>query len=288
MNISVTGSMGFIGSHLVKKLEELGRNIVPLDILNGIDLTDWNSLQNTDEFDVLIHLAAKTYVPDSYKYPREFYNSNILGTLNALELCRIREAKMIFTSSYVYGKPEYLPIDEKHPTVAFNPYANSKIIGEKLCEGYNRDFGVSVIILRLFNIYGAGQNRNFLIPSIIEMMKNGKVILNDPSPRRDFVYIDDVIDAYIKASEYNSSDFEVFNIGYGKSHAVQEVVDIIGKHYHDNIEIEYTGEKRRNEIFDTVADITKARELLGWQPEISLKNGINRLTDKEKYRGSSE
>ena len=285
MKIAVTGSYGFVGSHLVKRLIEMGVDIICLDIKNGIDITDWTQVQGTEKFDVLIHLAAKSYVPDSYKLPRDFYYTNIVGTVNALELCRIHKAKMVYTSSYVYGKPKYLPVDEKHPISAFNPYAQSKIIGEHLCKGYNRDFGISVIILRPFNIFGIGQNDNFLIPSIIKQAKSGNILLKDPNPQRDFVYIDDVIEAYIKCIEYNDSSFEIFNIGFGKSYSVKKIAEIIANNLNQELKIEFSNERRKNEIVNTVADITKANNLLNWKPNISLKKGLKFCISmyKQKY-----
>ena len=163
MKIVVTGSSGFVGTKLIKRLRVLKHEIIELDLTTGFDLTNWPHISSIKKFDVLIHLAAKIFVPDSYKFPHNMYNINILGTLNALELCRINGAKMIFASSYVYGVPLYLPIDENHPTSAFNPYCRSKLIGESLCMSYSKDFGVPVIIFRPFNIYGPDQNENFII-----------------------------------------------------------------------------------------------------------------------------
>lgn len=274
MKIAVTGSSGFVGLHLVKRLKKLEADIINLDIKNGIDITNWEQIKNIGKFDLLFHLAAKSYVPDSYKYPRDFYYTNIIGTVNALELCRLHKAKMVFTGSYVCGNPRYLPVDENHPTQASNPYAQSKIIGEHLCKGYNRDFGIQVIILRPFNIFGIGQNDNFLIPSIIKQAKLGKILLKDPNPKRDFLYIDDAVEAYIKAMEYNQSSFEVFNIGSGVSYSVKEIVEIIVKSISYNIEVKFSGEKRKNEVINAVADISKAKNILGWKPKFSFVDGI--------------
>ena len=119
----------------------------------------------------MFHLSSRTFVPDYDRNPRDCYNSNILRTINVLELCRKDQAKIFYVSSYVYGKPKTLPIDEKHRVRAFNPYAQGKLISENLCQGYNRDFGVKVIILRPFNVYGILQKAEFLIPSIIKQIK---------------------------------------------------------------------------------------------------------------------
>ena len=274
MKIVVTGSSGFVGLHLVKRLKKLEADIINLDIKNGIDITDWEQIKNIGKFDLLFHLAAKSYVPDSYKYPRDFYYTNIISTVNALELCRIHKAKMVFTSSYVYGNPRYLPVDENHPIQASNPYAQSKIIGEHLCKGYNRDFDIPVIILRPFNIYGPGQDPKFLIPSIIKQSNSGNILLKDPTPKRDWLFIDDLVEAYIKCIKYNDSSFEIFNIGFGKSYSVKEIVNMVVKNFHHEISVNFTGESRNNEIMNTVAQINKAKEKLSWQPKITLEQGL--------------
>jgi len=278
MKIAVTGGSGFVGSNLIKKLGALGSVIVNLDISDGIDIADWDKIKNIEKFDLLFHLAAKTFVPESYKNPKDLYYTNIIGTLNILELCRKFSAKVIFASSYIYGLPKYLPIDEKHPVQGFNPYAQSKIIGEELCEGYNRDFGLSVIIIRPFNIYGPGQNPNFLIPLMIKQAKDGSIFLKNSKPKRDFIYIDDVVDAYIKCMEYNDSSFEIFNIGYGRSYSVKEITELVVKKFNHEISISFTEESRKSEIMNTVANISKAKSILGWKPKISLDEGIAKTT----------
>jgi UDP-glucose 4-epimerase len=278
MKIILTGSCGFVGKHLKKKLTNLNYKVIELDIVSGIDITNFEQITNIGQFDVLIHLAAKTYVPDSYVHSRQFYFVNTVGTINMLELCKIHNAKIIFISSYVYGIPDYIPIDEEHSVSALNPYAQSKIIGEELCKGYHRDFDIPVIIFRPFNIYGKGQNENFLIPKIIKQInETPKVKLRDPRPKRDFIYIDDVVNAYCKAIEYNKSNFEVFNIGSGISCSVKEIAETLISLSSKNIPLEFSGEERNNEVLDTVADISKIKYKLNWQPEVSIKEGLHNI-----------
>jgi len=274
MRIIVTGSKGFIGSKLVPRLKHDGYDVLELDISDGVDVTDWDQLKSYSSFDCVIHLACLTYVPDSYKIPQDFYRVNVLGTLNMLELCRLNNANMIFASSYVYGVPDYLPIDENHPVNAFNPYAQSKLIGEQLCQGYHRDFNVPVIIFRPFNIYGKGQKEDFLIPSIIKQASSGTVSLKDSRPKRDFIYIDDVIDAYCKAIEYEIDEFNIFNIGSGKSYSISEILEIIKSKYDLELELEFSEERRPNEILETIANIKRAKTLLNWAPTTSMTKGI--------------
>jgi UDP-glucose 4-epimerase len=272
--IVVTGSSGFVGSRLLQRLRKLGASLITIDIKNGTDITDWKQIRKIDNFFLLFHLAARTFVPDSFKSPRDFYQTNILGTINALELCRINKAKMVFTSSYVYGNPNYLPVDEKHPVVPFNPYANTKIISEQICKNYNRNFNLPIIILRPFNIYGPGQSKKFLIPSIIKQAIDKKVLLKDPSPKRDMLFVDDLIEAYIKTMNYDKNTYDIFNIGSGKSYSVKEICHTIIKNINPNIEVTFEGKRRRDEIDNAVADISKAKKLLNWSPKISLEEGI--------------
>ena len=275
MKIVVTGSQGFIGKRLVPALIKDSYEVTKLDLETGYDITDWDSIKTLTDFDVIIHLAAISYVPKSYKIPREMFNVNIKGTLNMLELCRINKAKFIFTSSYVYGKPRYLPIDEEHPTEAFNPYCQSKLIGEDLCRCYNKDFGVPIIIFRPFNIYGLGQNEDFLIPMIQKQIKNDSIVkLKDSRPKRDFIHVDDVIDAYCKAVKYNKTDFEIFNLGSGTSYSVKEIAEMLVTKSGKNISIEFSEEQRENEILDTVCDNRKIIKIL----EIKVCTG--RLIEK--------
>lgn len=272
--IAVTGSAGFVGSGLVRKLKEDNYKVLELDFSTGYDLNLMDTLENVDKFDILIHLAAKTSVPDSFLRPDEFYKNNINTTLNSLELCRRFDSKIIFASSYVYGKPVYLPIDENHPTDHFNPYASSKIICENLCGNYQRFYNVPSLVLRVFNIYGKGQNQGFLIGKILEQAKTGSIILEDPEPKRDFIHIDDVINAYLHAIIYQGSDFEIYNIASGKSYSVREVVSIIGEVSGKKLDIFFNGKRRENEVMDTIADISKAKKMLNWKPERVFRDAL--------------
>jgi len=267
-----------VGSRLVKRLRSENVNIVERDLRSGIDITDWEAVKNIDGIDILVHLAASTSVPGSFGKPREFLNTNFKGTLNMLEVCRKCNGRMIYASSaLVYGIPKYLAVDEIHPVDGVNPYAVSKIIGEELCKGYYRAFNLKTIIARSFNIYGPFQTSDSLISSILKQAKKGKAVLRDPLPKRDYIYIDDVVNAYVKMCEYHKSDFEIFNIGTGESHSVEDVARMMVKTLGNNVDIEFTYDKRSNEIEEIRAEISKARELMGWEPQFDLKMGIQRI-----------
>jgi UDP-glucose 4-epimerase len=275
--ILLTGSEGFVGKNLAQELKRQGAKVLTLIDRDGqgIDIRDWQKIKEIRNLDMVYHLAAMTGIPFSFENPRETYEVNVLGTLNILELCRLRSIKkVVFASAYVYGNPQYLPIDEKHPLRPTNPYAMSKVLAENLCRSYCEDYGLECIVLRAFNIYGKGQIDRFLIPSILKQLVNRKIELLDPAPRRDFLNIIDAVNAYIKAGEYDGSGFEIFNIGSGISHRVSDVVDLILNVSGTKCSVVYKNERRKNEVMDTVADISKAKRLLKWQPSIALKDGL--------------
>lgn len=282
MKIIITGSRGFIGSHLNTFLQKAGHEIIETDISAGIDVTKWENIRKLPRADYVIHLAAVTHVVKSLQMPREMYHVNINGTLNMLEYCKIHGSAMIFNSSYVYGQPKYFPIDEEHPLESFNPYSQSKIIGEKLCQGYHQDFKVPVVIFRPFNIYGDGQTPNFLIPGILnQIRKRETIILQNPHPKRDYVYIDDLLRAYLMVVECeNIIDYEVFNIGTGKSYSAKEVAETIVELSNYKAKIKFTGESRQSEVLDTIANIKKIKSVLNWSPRFSLRDGLKNLLRK--------
>jgi UDP-glucose 4-epimerase len=273
--IIVTGSDGFVGSHLVVRLRQEKAEVIPVDISEGIDVTDWDQVKGYKDIDIICHLAAKTYVPAAIEDPRKTYLVNFLGTLNMLELgrrCKIKN--FVFASSCVYGHPEYIPVREEHPINPTNPYSGSKVLGEQLCRAYCKDYGLRCVAIRAFNIYGEGQGDDFLIPSILKQIRSGGVELKDPEPKRDFLYIKDAVEAYVKAIGYSGSGFEIFNIGSGVSYSVDEIVRTMLALSRKKVKVRYLYERRQGEVMDTVADITKAKEKLGWEPKFSLEEGL--------------
>ena len=279
--VLITGSDGFIGSFLFNRLQELGAEVKGVDLKSGFDITDWSHIEQLEKVDVVYHLAAIMGIPFAIENPRIVYNVNIGGTLNILEYCRLNDiSKLIFATSYVYGEPEYLPVDENHPINPTNPYTRSKIIGEELCRGYCEDHDISCVILRPFNIYGPGQNEEFLIPTIFHQLRTeNKIVLKDPEPRRDLIYVTDMIDAYLRSLEFQDSKFEIFNIGCGESHSVSEIVNEVLQVSGKEVEVEYVNDRRPNEIMDTVANIDKAKHKLNWSPKIDLRTGLKLIWD---------
>lgn len=282
MKILITGHSGFIGSYLQKKLEKTEHELILVDIANGTNICDWQQVKQYEGMDVIVHLANLSFVPASYEQPKRFYETNYLSTLNMLELCRLNNAKMVFFSSYIYGHPQYQPIDENHPTQAFNPYAQTKVICESLCEGYNRDFKVPITIFRPFNIYGTGQNPDFLIPSIIQQAKTGKIVIKDDRPKRDYIHVEDIVDAIITAIETENADKSIqkYNLGSGLSYSVKEIVDMVRGLFDTEIEYICTHEIRPNDVLDTIADISKIQNELHWKPSISILEGLTKMVSE--------
>ena len=281
---AVTGSSGFIGTHLMRALESRGIDCLGVSrSTNSIDITKWELVEEIPAQDVLFHLAGITNIPKSFANPTEVYFTNYVGTLNALEWSRINDVqKMIYVSTFVYGVPQYLPVDENHPTAPNSPYSQSKLLGEELCAAYCRDYGLDVVILRLFNIYGPGQKGDFLIPEIMRQLSRGvggAVVIRDPHPRRDFLYVGDAVDALIAASASGECGCNIFNIGSGKSYSAGEIAEMLADlycHYTgDRASVKYTYAKRKSEVSETIANINKAEEVLKWFPHIDIKMGLS-------------
>ena len=277
MNITITGSEGFLGKLICKKLEILGHELVKIDFTHGDDVANPQVFANSIDSELYIHLAAKSYVPDSMIRPADFYYTNVVGTLNVLEAARINNARVIFFSSYIYGNPEYLPVNENHPFNPHNPYAQSKLIGEDLCRAYYRDFNVPVIIFRPFNIYGPGQNEKFLIPTILKQINSGQVKLMDPNPKRDYIHCTDVVEAVVKAAEIKNFGFEIINLGTGVSISVKDIVEVFVKFSKTNFKVNFENSVRKTEVNDCYADVTKANEILNWTPLKNFEEGISEL-----------
>jgi len=306
--VLVTGAGGFIGSHLVERLikegcsvrvflrynsegnigrlEELSvRDINQIEIFKG-DLSNFGIVKKSVEgVDIIFHLGALISIPYSYENPREYIETNTIGTLNILEAAKEEgiEKVIITSTSEVYGTALYSPIDEKHPLQAQSPYAASKIAADKIAESFHKSFDVPVSIIRPFNNYGPRQSMRAVIPTIIyQALTKEKVKLGSLSPKRDFLYVDDNVDAYIKIAKSDNVTGEAINVGTGKTTSIREIVDMIKELIGKNFEVETDEEKIRpekSEVKLLICDNLKAKERIGWEPQTSLRDGLKKTIE---------
>ena len=221
-SILVTGSSGFIGSKIVEKLPR-SKIIADSNGSKRIDLQNLREVMKIDSSDIVIHLGGKT--PKKELRWNDYFDNNISGTLNILEYCIKKKVKrLIYVSSYIYGNPQYCPIDENHPVNPHNAYSWSKYFGERLCELYCERTELDVTILRPFNIFGKSMNEGFLLANLVNAVKTNRknTILNKNS-KRDFLYIDDFIDLILKIKDYDCK-FEIFNVGTGISISFSDII----------------------------------------------------------------
>jgi UDP-glucose 4-epimerase len=294
----VTGGAGFIGSHITERLLNEGVKVIVIDDLSEGKWSNLPESKNLTKYegsiteknigrlfkgvDVVFHLAALPRVQRSIKYPMETHEVNVTGTLNMLLMARdYGVKKFIFSSSSsVYGEQDKLPFTETMTPHPISPYGLHKLIGEEYCKLFSRLWGISTVCLRYFNVYGPrmypdGAYAN-LLPKFIKLMRNGKIpIINgDGEQTRDFTYVSDVVNANLLAAESNLSG-EVINIGSGKNISVNKVVGIINKLLGTNIKPIHG--PAVIEPRSTLADRSKAKRLLGWEPKIELLNGIKTM-----------
>lgn len=282
--ILVTGSNGFIGKSLVNHLRLNGYDVLALSSERG-DIGQASTLRQYEGQDIttVFHLAGKTFVPNSWEDITPFMGTNVMGTTNVLEFCVKNSASLIFVSGYVYGNKIPQPISEDTIADPNNPYALTKCLAENICEFYARHRRVKVVVIRPFNVFGRFQDGRFLIPSLVKQaIHSSTITVRDLSPRRDYIYVDDVVAALVAAANKKLSSFTIFNIGTGHSVSVKEVIDLVQSIAGTNNSIVCSDEKRENEMNDVVADISKAVRLLDWAPKTSLEAGLKILIDFEK------
>jgi nucleoside-diphosphate-sugar epimerase len=281
--VLITGANGFIGKRLFELLSNENYQIYLYTHKDGnIEIEEtWN---NFEVVDIVIHLAGKSFVPDSWSNISDFFNTNLIGTTEALKYCKKHGSKLLFLSTYMYGNPDFLPIKETHKIDATNPYTLSKKFAEEACMFYNNNFGVDITILRPFNVFGSGQSKNFIISKIIkEMIDKKSVNLSDLTPKRDFIYIDDLINAIILSIK-NIDGLQIYNVGSGISISIRDLVNTIFKLTDNQFKIVSDNVKRKGEIKDCYADITKIKNNLNWQPDWSLEMGLKEILKSIKLK----
>jgi len=294
--VLITGGTGYIGSCLAKKirnycdeLDILGKETEyskDLDNVFYLDITDKQKFENffsNRSYDLIYHFAALIDIKNSLTNPYLYYKVNSIGTLNLIEILRKKRIfpHVIFNSTgLVYGNPQYLPIDEKHSINPNNPYSSSKIIAENILHTYSVNYGYQITIFRLFTVFGPNQRSNLFIPSFIQRsLRDKKIAVGNLYPTRDFIYIDDVIDALISAINYNKKNlFNIYNIAGGKEYSIKDVVSIIlkatNRSFDDVVQDEKLVRLSKNEVKRIFVDISKAKDELNWSPQHDLKTGI--------------
>lgn len=274
-HVLVTGASGFIGRSLCKRLRESGCKVTGLSQRDGdISQRDYFERYVNLAVDHVFHLASRTFVPDSWEDPGAFYATNVIGTVNVLEYCRIKKAPLTFVSAYIYGPQESQPISEDAKILPSNPYAHSKHLAEQVCEFYAKTFSIQCTVVRPFNVYGFGQSEIFLIPTIFNQIMSGtEVQVRDLSPKRDYIYIADLVD-FLVLTTRQRKNFSIYNAGSGSSLSVLDIIRTIGKQCNKDIKIIEEGIARRKELSNTIADIDKAKLEMGWAPRYTFESGI--------------
>jgi nucleoside-diphosphate-sugar epimerase len=279
--ILITGHTGFMGKAVTAHFDRLGLGWSGVSSRTGISLDREEALGALPRADVIVHLAGRVGVVDSWSSPYETHRINYLSTLTVMEHARRHHARVVLMSSYVYGPPQTLPVNENQPTSAVNPYGWSKLECEMVARAFAADFGVPVTILRLFGVYGPGQDESHLLPSLCRQALDGNTIsLADPRPKRDLLWVDDVATAIgACATAPMDPGCEVYNLGAGLSHSVAEIVDIMLELTGPR-DVQWRHDYRKNEILDCVADNTKIKKKYGWEPKTDLQTGMRILLNK--------
>ena len=277
--VLVTGATGFLGEALSDRLEEEGARVLRMSSSLGHDITEPGAYEGFRQsgIDLVCHLAARTFVPDAWANPASFYEVNTLGTQRALDFCRTVDARFLYCSAYVYGPPVRLPVDESHPVRPAHPYAHSKWLGEDLGRFYGQEWGLPVSIVRPFNVYGAGQDERFVIASIVgQWLRGERVRIATTTPKRDFLFIDDLVDALLAVVTGEPFAGETSNIGFGQSNSVGDVIATLGRVVGGEVAYEETGETRIDDIPDVVADCRLVRDGR-WHPSTDLERGLEAM-----------
>jgi len=313
--VLVTGSDGFIGSHLVEKLVDEGAVVRAFVCYNSFNSWGWlealppERLDSIEVFagdirdqgrvhaalqgmDAVFHLAALIGIPYSYHSPESYVSTNVTGTLNVLLSARAHglERVLVTSTSEVYGSARYVPIDEAHPLSPQSPYSATKIAADGLAESFHRSFGLPVVIARPFNAYGPRQSARAVIPTIISQLLNGAVVrLGSLHPRRDFNYVEDIARGMIALAECDKAIGMTVNIGSGREISMQELAEGLINIVRPGARImTETGRERpaKSEVERLLCDNSLIKKLTGWSPSIELEEGLQKTIGWMRDEGS--
>lgn len=306
--VLVTGAGGFIGSHLVERLAVEGARVrtlvhynsrndpgllklLPDETLAALDLLPADLLdpfamrQAVDGIEVVFHLGALISIPYSYIHPYHVAETNVMGTFNVLEACRAAGVRRLVhtSSSEVYGTALRVPIDEEHPLQGQSPYSASKIGADKLAESYFCAYELPVVTLRPFNTYGPRQSDRAVIPTIITQALTQDVVhLGNLNARRDLTYVTDTVEGFIKVSAADDVEGKTYNLGAGSDISIGELAETIIELIGRSVKIKVDEARLRpegSEVQRLLADNTLAKKDLGWEPRVSLDEGLRRTIE---------
>ena len=309
MRVLVTGAGGFIGSHVTETLLSAGHSVRALVHYHGQG--SWGHLDRlpeprsaeldvrlgdiTDPFmvrdlvagcDVVLHLAALIGIPYSYVAPHSYVATNTIGTLNVLEACRHEKvSRVVVTStSEVYGTALYTPIDEEHPLQGQSPYSASKIGADKLAESYFRSFDLPVVTLRPFNTYGPRQSARAVIPTVITQALSGadRIELGNLTSERDLTFVADSAQVFLLAATTPGIEGEVIHLGQGAAISIGQLAELCVRMAGSQASVTSVASRlrpERSEVNRLLCNPSKAKRLLGWQPEFSLEEGVKLTVD---------
>ena len=277
MRIGITGVHGFLGEAVYKKLDELGHLVVSLDSITRKKFSAKRIKEsNIIDIDWVLHFGSKTSIPDSHIDPFSTYASNISSTLSALKIAEKTNSCFLFMSSFVYGSPQYSPIDEKHPVTSSNPYMSSKIVSEEICTQITKCKNIPLIILRGFNIYGEKLIPGRLISDLLIAKNNYEYItINDPKPKRDYLYIKDFVSLIVLIVKFIPINTGIYNVGYGQAFTNLEVANIFRDLIGERRMVRVNGKKRKQDILDCSVDTQLIKTTFSWSPKFSLKQGLS-------------
>jgi len=306
--ILVTGGCGFIGSEIVKQLSQIGANVTIIDNLSSgkekyiqdlsnvklitADLLDDDAIESVvKDKEYVINNAALPFIPDSYYYPKKFFDVNVNATISlALAVIKEKKAKRFvhISSSEIYGTARYTPMDENHQTTPQSTYAVSKLAGERVIFTIHKEHNLPAVIIRPFNSFGPNITQPYIIPEIIRQMEKNDVIkLGNLNAKRDLTYVTDTARGIILSLVKEGVIGEVINIGSQRSFSIKELVSLISEIMDKKVSIEVDPSRFRPYDVDTlICNYERATKLLGWKPEITVKEGLEKTVEwakKEKF-----